>query len=952
MTRVRVWPLRGQVWRALSKRAVRVGVALCLAAGPLAAPLSAGPAAPGDGAWEDVRLPGGVEAVAQAAGMAPPADRSLFLVELVRRLHGTPNVSDPAVVSARTRVAKALGGGAAADTVPLRLPASFWSAAVFGGRVPPADVAAAILTDRRAALFYHGAAALDPETAAWLTAAPARGAAIFAPHAELFGAFGRSVHVHDGRVVTPGGDAAAEIWQSLVGASPATPDKFIDQLFARDGGRRAWLYDVVAHLPPDVQRHVLDGGRLRALADVFARAAPTWRIADRPLWRPLADPAVWLAELRVRPDGALAGPLTAAFVDAAFAADGEAPRPDTVTTLAGEPLDAGPLAARVFLSDPSKARERAALTLFAQRVFDTTPPASLGDALVVCRAMLRAPALALSLERMGAANAGVLAAIVRLADDVTHRGSPSALLSLESSLALVEGIRLSRAIDAAAAERLLDTLAKVPFFEPRAHEPLARWIRDSVVPAFAPGGDDASLEARVLDALAGRVPPRPSDASPRIEWEGQRYLVDARGAERARLTAVRGAQGGLSLDDAVSLALAAEGLITPDATNVASAARALEQAVPADVAPNANGRPGAAPIDASTRQMARTIAEARDTLRQAGAAGDFRGVPRLAHTLAPVSARLLAETLTALAYAAVVPSGEALTENARLSGRHDLGTALPTPDARIRTPWTFAEPVSGGGGPWRLRGSLLGLDLALAPQRLRRLSDEPPRPTLHGADRDAIVAAVPLVNPFDLDDPSRDAVVAAMTRGVARLAAIGAGDGRAEATREAARAAGLSEWRVEALSRPGRSGELADAFSLTERFWLGAPDAAQTTAGDRWGVALMPLTGQLGTRLPRARAWEELAGHWGGGLLAGQMADLNLRVAQQLAELSLPAELARDVLAVAVQDLLDRVAVASPDDHDALITWVRTLPRSRFEDYVAALTVDGPLRPTPDEEQP
>jgi hypothetical protein len=201
------------------------------------------------------------------------------------------------------------------------------------------------------------------------------------------------------------------------------------------------------------------------------------------------------------------------------------------------------------------------------------------------------------------------------------------------------------------------------------------------------------------------------------------------------------------------------------------------------------------------------------------------------------------------------------------------------------------------------------------------------------------------VNPFDVSDASRDRIVAILARGRDRAAAL-ARD--AASARAAARAAGLSEWREEALvwRLAHDAADVEQSFSLVERLWLGEPDTASLAKLDAWGISLAGVTGQLATRVPRARAWEESAGHWGGGLLAGQMADLNLRSAQ------LPAELVRGVLSVAVQDLIDRAAVASPDDWPALVAFVRDLPRSRFEDYVAALTVEGPLRPTPDEEQP
>ena len=76
--------------------------------------------------------------------------------------------------------------------------------------------------------------------------------------------------------------------------------------------------------------------RLRRLADVFTRVNPEWRIEDRPLWRPLVDPATLLLELEARA-GRLADPARAGGV-------GRHVRPP-------EQVDAAWLVDRVFSGD-------------------------------------------------------------------------------------------------------------------------------------------------------------------------------------------------------------------------------------------------------------------------------------------------------------------------------------------------------------------------------------------------------------------------------------------------------------------------------------------------------------------------------------------------------------------------------------------------------------------------
>jgi hypothetical protein len=80
-------------------------------------------------------------------------------------------------------------------------------------------------------------------------------------------------------------------------------------------------------------------------------------------------------------------------------------------------------------------------------------------------------------------------------------------------------------------------------------------------------------------------------------------------------------------------------------------------------------------------------------------------------------------------------------------------------------------------------------------------------------------------------------------------------------------------------------------------------------------------------------------------LLIAAVADLNLRVAAALAEMNLPAGLAKSVLSFAVQDFVDRVPVLHADDWLTRVRAAQALPREQIEDYVSAATVEGPLLP-------
>ena len=205
---------------------------------------------------------------------------------------------------------------------------------IFRRTVTPAGLAAAILTRPQGAWFYYGAVGLDDETRAWFRARPHRLLRI-AAQAGAFAAFGPSLRVRGERVASPGGPAADP---AVEGAGRRVAGRC--RRVRRQAARRArpagspGSTTPSAGSMPGMQRHLLAGDgaldRLRRLADVFTRVNTEWRIEDRPLWRPLVDPATLLLELEARPDGSLALPEPAAWagtfgrpeqVDAAWLVD-------------------------------------------------------------------------------------------------------------------------------------------------------------------------------------------------------------------------------------------------------------------------------------------------------------------------------------------------------------------------------------------------------------------------------------------------------------------------------------------------------------------------------------------------------------------------------------------------------------------------------------------------------
>lgn len=111
----------------------------------------------------------------------------------------------------------------------------------------------------------------------------------------------------------------------------------------------------------------------------------------------------------------------------------------------------------------------------------------------------------------------------------------------------------------------------------------------------------------------------------------------------------------------------------------------------------------------------------------------------------------------------------------------------------------------------------------------------------------------------------------------------------------------------------------------------------------------MPLTGCPCTQVWPTSAWRLLGGRQQLALAAAVVPDLNFRIAEALADLRLPAVLARPVLAAAVQDFLEDASPTDGGDWWSLSEAARAVSRERIEDYVAAVaSVGGALIPDDD----
>jgi hypothetical protein len=601
--------------------------------------------------------------------------------------------------------------------------------------------------------------------------------------------------------------------------------------------------------------------------------------------------------------------------------------------------------------------------LFAQRVFPSPTAAELPDVLVAVRGFQRYRTLALTIERLGITDPVTYSAAIRAADHISRAEGDRAwtlLAQFQGAVAIVERARFNRSIDVPTAERLVRSLAAVPVGSD--HEYLggvAAWIERDVLQVAGPASPspftvdpDRPLETRLLAILAGAVVSSPfGDPArmPTVEWEGLLYRVDPAGSTFRRLVDVRARQRGTSLDAVLALSRAVASILSLSTFSELSPRMAeLSKAI------------AGLPVTVTSSDVRRPIDEPdlADVFpaiqRQIF---DLKGRPErgsLAYLLHPIRRAVdwyLGRVLASISYAPHLgePDSPALlgTDPSR---HHDFGLADPRLDSRVAVMWRM--PIEGRDSivGWRMTGSMLGLDVALGRFALRRVPRElmPEPPILTDTERLAFTEPVVLVSPFDYTESGRDAVVAALRAGRARIASASS-----DALRDEAVETDLDEWRVQMLPwiRAHEPGRLMAIWSLGEVVRLGVGEGVPLRALDAWGGSGASMDGNLTCAFPWQQPWTTLSGRKSARLVAALVPDLGLALAEALAGLNMPARASAGVLAVATQDLLDTVRTNHDDDWFTLVAQARKIGSGRPEDYVAALTVGGPLVPADTEQQ-
>jgi hypothetical protein len=907
-------------------------------------------------------LPGGLRAALTAIGDRTPPDRAQFLAEFIRRTYDAPvdSKDDRQGAALRSLLAELKAAGAQSDpseTLPLPLSDRLWIEAVFGGQATPQTLVSAILQSRNAALLYCGLLWLDDDTRAWLGGQPDLVTELASRRAAAFLAAAPGLRVTATGVQVPGGDLAAPAWRALVGRGPEDPAGFVRALVAADQGRLARFFGAIGQLTPAQVRVALDLG----LADAPARIDAARRLhavflglsdGDTPeqhaFTRPALDPALLVAELEADAGGRPLLPGSRGLWRAVFAGadDSRAGPPLDASRATPEwatPADFPWLCELVFRSDPADRRRRYMMVLFASRRLGHDPAAAARDAVDTIRAAGAFPALTVALERAGVTDMATFAAAARRAASLSSieddDRAARAIAQFQGALALVTRAARSGSLTARSASTLVSSLSGVPLsargeYEGRLVSWLSTWMaaeaaaRKPVLGTSAPlagpsegtfEGAAGSLEQVVLRVLAG-----PEGVEPRfVEWEGTRYRLDLAAAEATRLATALGEPPGSFLSSALTVAGIADALADAGLTREGLQKQARELAG----------------LAAAPPPCCRGVAAA---LQRAADAGNARAAPGLASALRLLADDLLARGLMEMAYAAALGPREGVSiAAADAAGRHDFG--LNSVYGR-RAPWRLFSPGTDIDGRWRVAGSLLGLDVRLADFSLVRPSSRfpPRRPTLDDVDRRVLVEAVALIEPASLRDADRDTIVAAMRRGRARLDAVRSPPDAltvAEEIRLSAVRRTLLAWTV--AHDPGR---VAAFLSPSELFWLGLGND-RVEALQAWGAPAGPRLGCHCLQFARRRPWETVAGRWRAGMMASAFPDLNLRLAELLSELRLPAALLGPVLTSATLDFVNTVISRDPDDRRGLVEFVQALRSEHLEQYLALLTTDGPLVP-------
>jgi hypothetical protein len=908
-------------------------------------------------------LPGGIREAQTALADPTTPDRAHLLVDLIRRTYDVPvlGVEDPRAVRLRSLL-DTLGRlrSMKPDMVPLPLTPAVWIDAVFKGRAEEATLAASILDSRGASLLYYGLLSLDDETRTWIAGERSLLADIVMRTPGAFVAAAPGLRMSSSGLHLPGGAAADPVWHTLVGRPTSDPAAFVRALLAMDEGRLASFVGALTQLSPaqvnvalgldaaDAQAH---GDTARRLYAIYLRTAPARPIEKRTFTRPAFDPLVFLAELD---SAGGAGPLVPAsrgLWSAVFAEnDGQALSSIEDRRKSADwrrPADFSYLTDLVFKEGEIENRRRGVMALFGARHLRAGLPATADaerDAVEAIRAAGSYPALTLALERAGIEDFGVFARAARRAGAIDALGDGERELrahaQYQGALALVTQAAARHSLTPAATSSLVSSLSDIPLGKDGEYDGgLATWLCEwlekdgAAAGAKQPSswedrvpGAAGPVEASVLQILSG-----PRGGKPRvIDWEGTSYHLDFARAQALRLAKGLGDAPRPYLSTSAALVRLADGLT--GGIDVQALRHQVQDLL-------TTWREGA-----TDDTQATTAGRHHDTiasLERAARSGDTRAASRLAPALRLAADDLLGRGLMELAYAAALGAREGVPLLADDAARlHEFGRRWKTGASPA---WVVPQAGNEFGGPWHVKGTILGLDIAFAEFSLVSTSSRlPPRkPSVSDSDRRVFVETMVLADPFALADQDRDAIVAALRAGRARVKELRSAD-EVSAAEEGAGFSALDRtllrWAI--ANDPDA---VPKFFSLSQMLRLGLGTTTIASL-DAWATE-SEFQACACLRFANTQAWNLAAGRSNSGMNASAFPDLNLRLAELLSELHMPAALLAPVLAAATQDFVTLAVSRDVDDRRGLSEYVEGLRVESVEQYLALLTTGGALVP-------
>lgn len=321
----------------------------------------------GLGAAPGLLVPGGTAPLLEAAGIRVPVERDRALGVLVRAVYGpfAPSTGRDALSLVLAALAQAANDGRPSETVPGLLPPAVWQA-VLQRPVPDAQLAAALVADKRAAFLYLGLFSLDDDTLGFFASHPELLISIYRQSAAAFALYADGLRIAGGHVQVPGGADAVRAWERALGAPRGDPSQFVFRLMERNEGRLGELFQAIGRLDPPHLAFAL-GPSGRDLPALIDSAANFDAGADVPFvrWSDIDVPFL-LEEVRVTPEGRLARPAGRTFWEAALRGEAVA---EAALSGPREEVTAPWLVARFGALPRGLRRVRFDATQFAQRRF-------------------------------------------------------------------------------------------------------------------------------------------------------------------------------------------------------------------------------------------------------------------------------------------------------------------------------------------------------------------------------------------------------------------------------------------------------------------------------------------------------------------------------------------------------------------------------------------------------